>query len=105
MNYLQSKPFLTGLKKCIDQVYSTYLPKNAHPFVYLSLELDPNNIDINVHPTKHEVHFLNEDQIIECIATAIETKLLGSNNSRTFFAQVNKKSLRNLHYFTDFIII
>ncbi|KAF5284186.1 hypothetical protein FQR65_LT00186 [Abscondita terminalis] len=74
-----------GLKKCIDQVYSTYLPKNSHPFVYLSLEIHPQNIDVNVHPTKHEVHFLNEDQIIEKLTSAIETKLLGSNNSRKFY--------------------
>ncbi|KAJ8917366.1 hypothetical protein NQ315_002390 [Exocentrus adspersus] len=76
-----------GLKKCIDQVYSTYLPNNAHSFVYLSLELDPGDLDVNIHPTKHEVRFLNEDQIIETIATALETKLLGSNNSRVFFTQ------------------
>ncbi|XP_028130012.2 DNA mismatch repair protein Mlh1 [Diabrotica virgifera virgifera] len=76
-----------SLKKAIDQVYTTYLPKNTHPFVYMSLELNPTNIDVNVHPTKHEVHFLNEDQIVECIATAVETKLLGSNNSRTFYTQ------------------
>lgn len=76
------------MKKSIDQVYATYLPKNSHPFIYLSLELDPNNIDINVHPTKHEVHFLNEEHIVESIASGLETKLLGSNNSRAFFTQV-----------------
>ncbi|CAH2002093.1 unnamed protein product [Acanthoscelides obtectus] len=51
-----------SLKKSIDHVYETYLPKNAHPFVYMSLELDPGNIDVNISPTKHEVHFLNEQQ-------------------------------------------
>ncbi|KAK9700514.1 DNA mismatch repair protein Mlh1 C-terminus [Popillia japonica] len=76
-----------ALKKCIDQVYTTYLPKNSHPFVYLSLELDPKNVDVNVHPTKHEVHFFNEEQIIELIMAAVETKLLGSNNSRVFYTQ------------------
>ncbi|KAF5291784.1 hypothetical protein FQA39_LY14272 [Lamprigera yunnana] len=76
-----------GLKKCVDQIYTTYLPKNMHPFVYLSLEIDPKNIDVNVHPTKHEVHFLNEDQIIEQVTDAIEAKLLGSNNSRMFYTQ------------------
>lgn len=76
-----------GLKKCIDQVYSTYLPKNSHPFVYLSLELDPKDLDVNVHPTKHEVQFLHEEQIIEIITTELETKLLGSNNSRVFYTQ------------------
>ncbi|KAK5638973.1 hypothetical protein RI129_013268 [Pyrocoelia pectoralis] len=77
----------TSLKKCIDQVYTTYLPKHMHPFVYLSLNIDPRNIDVNVHPTKHEVHFLNEDNIVESLSTAIETKLLGSNNSRMFYVQ------------------
>ncbi|XP_023013533.2 DNA mismatch repair ATPase Mlh1 isoform X1 [Leptinotarsa decemlineata] len=84
-----------SLKKCIDRVYTTYLPKNTHPFVYLSLELEPSNIDVNVHPTKHEVHFLNEEQIVECITSALETKLLGSNNSRSFFTQAKlPKSLQ-----------
>ncbi|CAG9814820.1 unnamed protein product [Phaedon cochleariae] len=77
-----------SLKKCIDHVYSTYLPKNTHPFVYLSLELDPSNIDVNVHPTKHEIHFLNQEQIIETIASGLESKLLGSNNSRKAYTQL-----------------
>ncbi|CAG9861631.1 unnamed protein product [Phyllotreta striolata] len=85
-----------SLKKCIDQVYSTYLPKNTHPFVYLSLELDPNNIDINVHPTKHEVHFLNQEQIIESIVTDMENKLLSSSSSRTFYAQAKLPKILNV---------
>lgn len=76
------------MKKNIDQVYSTYLPKHAYPFVYLSLEIDPKNVDVNVHPTKHEVHFLHEEQIIEKIVAELEAKLLGSNNSRVFYTQV-----------------
>lgn len=58
-----------------------------HPFVYLSLELDPKNIDVNVHPTKHEVHFMDEDQIVEALTSTIEKKLLGSNNSRIYYTQ------------------
>ncbi|XP_044744859.1 DNA mismatch repair protein Mlh1 [Coccinella septempunctata] len=76
-----------SLRKCIDQVYTTYLPKNSHPFVYMSLEINPTYVDVNVHPTKHEVHFLNEDQVIEAVVTALESKLLGSNNSRVFYTQ------------------
>ncbi|CAG8846056.1 10965_t:CDS:2, partial [Racocetra persica] len=52
------------LKKTIESVYTTYLPKNTHPFVYLSLEINPENVDVNVHPTKREVRFLNEEEII-----------------------------------------
>ncbi|KAJ8353625.1 hypothetical protein SKAU_G00211920, partial [Synaphobranchus kaupii] len=77
----------SALKKAIETVYAAYLPKNTHPFLYISLEIAPHNIDVNVHPTKHEVHFLHEDSIIESIQKNIESKLLGSNSSRTYFTQ------------------
>lgn len=53
-----------------------------------SLEIAPQNVDVNVHPTKHEVHFLHEDSVIESVQKHIESKLLGSNSSRTYFTQV-----------------
>ncbi|XP_052752824.1 DNA mismatch repair protein Mlh1 isoform X2 [Galleria mellonella] len=76
-----------SIRKAVDSVYSTYLPKNAHAFVYLSLELDPRNIDVNVHPTKHEVQFLYEEQIIEKIKSCIESKLLSCNSTRVMYTQ------------------
>ncbi|KAM9601764.1 DNA mismatch repair protein Mlh1 [Trichechus inunguis] len=76
-----------SLRKAIETVYAAYLPKNTHPFLYLSLEISPQNVDVNVHPTKHEVHFLHEDSILERVQQHIESKLLGSNSSRTYFTQ------------------
>ncbi|KAM6997210.1 DNA mismatch repair protein Mlh1 [Tautogolabrus adspersus] len=77
----------SALKKSMETVYAAYLPKNTHPFLYLSLDIAPQNVDVNVHPTKHEVHFLHEDAVIECVQKHVESKLLGSNASRTFFTQ------------------
>ncbi|XP_049880594.1 DNA mismatch repair protein Mlh1 [Pectinophora gossypiella] len=76
-----------SIRKAVDSVYSTYLPKNAHSFVYLSIELDPKNVDVNVHPTKHEVQFLYEEQIIEKIKSCIEGKLLSCNSTRVMYTQ------------------
>ena len=45
----------TSVKKALDAIYSLYLPKNSHYFVYLSFSLAPENVDVNVHPTKKEV--------------------------------------------------
>ncbi|ELU13964.1 hypothetical protein CAPTEDRAFT_223290 [Capitella teleta] len=85
----------TALRKAIEAVYAVYLPKNMHPFLYISLEIAPQNIDVNVHPTKHEVHFLHEDSVIESVQKCIDARLLGSNASRTYFTQVYKGFLWN----------
>ncbi|XP_014250144.1 DNA mismatch repair protein Mlh1 isoform X2 [Cimex lectularius] len=77
----------TALKRTLEDLYTLYLPKGSHPFIYLSISLDPKNVDVNVHPTKHEVHFLHEDAVIESTKQAIEKKLLGSNTSRVFYTQ------------------
>lgn len=76
-----------ALKRACEYVYSLYLPKNTHPFIYLSMELPPRNIDVNVHPTKREVHFLHEEDIVDSISRAIEKCLKGGNESRSFSVQ------------------
>lgn len=77
----------SNIKKAVEQVYSTFLPKGGHPFLYLSIEIDPARIDVNVHPTKREVHFLNEDEIVQEICRKIETTLTAVDTSRTFKTQ------------------
>ncbi|XP_045486061.1 DNA mismatch repair protein Mlh1 [Pieris rapae] len=76
-----------SIRKALDAVYATYLPKNAHSFVYLSIELDPRTVDVNVHPTKHEVQFLYEEQIVERIKCCVESKLISCNSSRVMYTQ------------------
>lgn len=77
----------TNIRKAVEQTYAAFLPKSGHPFVYLSLEIDPARIDVNVHPTKREVNFLNEDEIISAICEHIRSKLAAVDHSRTFMTQ------------------
>ncbi|KAI9263311.1 putative DNA mismatch repair protein MlH1 [Phascolomyces articulosus] len=77
----------TNIKRAIENVYTSLLPKGSYPFVYLSLEISPRNVDVNVHPTKREVHFLNEEKIVDSIASTLQEQLEGSNFSRTFYTQ------------------
>lgn len=77
----------SALKKAIEQTYATFLPKGGHPFIYLDLEIEPSRVDVNVHPTKREVNFLNEDEIIESICGEITSRLAHVDSSRTFMTQ------------------
>ncbi|TFY68327.1 hypothetical protein EVG20_g3609 [Dentipellis fragilis] len=65
------------IKRAIESVYTGILPKGSSPFVYLSLRLDPTTVDVNVHPTKREVHFLDEETITERVADAMQAQLAG----------------------------
>jgi DNA mismatch repair protein MLH1 len=77
----------TSLRRALEQVYTTFLSKGGHPFVYLSVLIDPNRVDVNVHPTKREVGFLNETEIIEKICLAVQKRLGEGDSTRRFTVQ------------------
>ncbi len=82
----------TNVRKALEQTYAAFLPKSGHPFIYLSLEIDPRRVDVNVHPTKREVNFLNEDEIVQAVCEHVRSKLAAVDTSRTFTAQTLRPS-------------
>ncbi len=55
----------------VYDAYGSYLPKGHHPVFVLFIELEPDQIDVNVHPTKREVRFAEQDRIHEAVRQAI----------------------------------
>jgi DNA mismatch repair protein MLH1 len=75
-----------ALRRGVESVYSHYLPKHTRPWIYLSLEIPPARVDVNVHPTKSEVHFLHQVEIIEALQQAVDNALTGCDSSRTYYS-------------------
>ncbi|KAF7040494.1 hypothetical protein CFC21_050388 [Triticum aestivum] len=82
----------TSLKRATEFVYSAILPQASKPFIYMSINLPPEHVDVNIHPTKKEVSLLNQERIIEKIKDAIEEKLMNCNNTRIFQTQALNSS-------------
>ena len=66
----------SGLKRVVDDVYSRVLPRGVKPFVCLSIDIDPSEIDVNVHPTKARVDVLHEDELLDLVGRMLRTNVL-----------------------------
>ena len=66
------------ISHAIRQAYAQYLPTDAYPAFVLFIDLNPHDVDVNVHPTKHEVRFhqqrLIHDFIYEGISHALNNQ-------------------------------
>lgn len=67
------------LNHALVQAYDGLIPKDLFPFYILFLELDPARVDVNVHPTKQEVKF-EDDQLMYAYLNASVRHALARNN-------------------------
>ena len=58
--------------------YGKRLMKGRYPQVVLFIEIDPLEIDVNVHPTKQEIRFRNARKVFQAIVSVIEKRLVRS---------------------------
>jgi len=61
--------------KAINDAYNRYIPHSQFPAYVLNLNIDPTQVDVNVHPRKLEVRFANESEIFRSFYHIISDKL------------------------------
>ena len=66
------------LNHAVMSAYEALLPENTFPFYALFLEIDPQYIDVNVHPTKTEIKFSDERTVYAIVRAAVK-RSLGTN--------------------------
>jgi DNA mismatch repair protein MutL len=65
-----------GLTFAVEQAYHTLLPGDRHPLAVLRVTLPPDQVDVNVHPTKSEVKFRHRDAVFRAVQRAVREALL-----------------------------
>ncbi len=65
-----------SLSTALLQAYHTLLMVGRYPLTALFLEIDPHEVDVNVHPAKAEVRFRNQDKIFSFVQRSARKALL-----------------------------
>ncbi len=63
--------FHRGIMSCFERL----IAPDTQPCYFLKFEVDPQTIDVNIHPTKNEIKFENEQQIWTLLTSAIRAAL------------------------------
>ena len=75
------------LTHAVRLAYQDLIPANAYPAVILFLEMDPEQLDVNVHPCKTEIRFRHSNSVHQAIRHGIEEALLGEQKSLSHLAR------------------
>ena len=62
------------LSAALRQGFGDLLPPNRHPFALIVADIDPSRVDVNVHPTKREIRFLDESALFGAVVRAVRRR-------------------------------
>lgn len=79
------------LAMALRVAYQDYLAKDRHPVAAIFLQIDPQLVDVNVHPTKSEVRFQDPNLVREMLITSIKEAL--SANSHKVATNIARTTL------------
>ena len=63
------------LHKAVMKAYENLIPEGVTPSYFIYLEVDPQSIDVNIHPTKTEIKFENDSVIFQILFACIKESL------------------------------
>lgn len=67
------------LDYALIESYHTYITKGRYPVVFLFFEINPELVDVNVHPAKREVRFSNDALVRQFVITTVLERLKAFN--------------------------
>ena len=81
--YVINNTINTAVARC----YATYAMKRQYPFYVLNFEVNPQFVDVNVHPNKMDVRLLNSHSVFSLIYSALTNILDGTASAAKFVTE------------------
>lgn len=91
------------VSSAIGNAYSSYLMKRQYPFFVLSINVPVETVDVNVHPNKTEVRFMNNQVIYGSIYSVVSKVLDGTSEALNIVSVPNKEVLSKTNKTLSFI--
>ncbi len=80
--YINHRPLRDpGITRAVLNGYSSLMDRGRYPFAVLFIEMNPAEVDVNVHPAKSEVRLKNPGYIFDTVRTAINRTLASASAS------------------------
>ncbi len=89
------------MTKAMENAFNQKLSIGKFPFSVINIEIEPSEVDVNVHPAKLEVKFENEQKIYHAIYYAIKETLLKYEQEISPFKQTIADESKNSNQFID----
>ncbi|MCS6897799.1 MAG: DNA mismatch repair endonuclease MutL, partial [Nitrospira sp.] len=79
--FLNRRPIRNGaVLHAVTEGYGSSLAKGCQPLFVLFLEVDPDRVDVNVHPAKREVRFADQDLVHQLVRRAVRRAVGGEGD-------------------------
>ena len=64
-----------ALGAAVEKAYTDLIPDRTYPSYFIGLQVDPSRIDINIHPAKTEVKFIDDQTLFALLRSAVKRAL------------------------------
>ncbi len=92
----------TSLTYAVVQAYHTLLMTGRYPVAVLMVDLPPQELDVNVHPTKAEVRFRNPDSVFSAVQRAVRRAVIAQAQTPTIrAAQYSPRGFTSEHVWDE----
>lgn len=79
------------LQQALYKAYQPYREKDKHPAAVIYMTLPPSEFDVNIHPQKKDIKFIQENAVFNFVYSKISQTLLKNNQSQSFQIKTSRQ--------------